>query len=910
MSERILGPQGSQRRRRFLWVPMILVACTALFLVAGAQAVHNTKFFQLDGDAQASTKPTGVTSNGVEDWDNICAAHLGAPAPDNTPGPTCHKAPGVTLPSGGTLAERSTFISDAFNATSDNIFKGGTDDGGITAADNVSGSVWQWKQAGPSPNKADIEQAFAAQYTCTTALQTAGKCSAGSDFLGHKYVYFGGTRFANNGDTNIGIWFFHNPVTVGGIASTTDPNTGLVSCAPTSGCGFTGSHTVGNCSLPNHPNPCTPGDLFVQSAFTSKPSIKIFEWVGPGNATAPCITNACTLQPVQFVTPAGQTDNRCETTSSATVDQGCAIVNDQGEIISPWGFQDQSSKSPANMIETSELFEGGLDLTALGFGDECISTVLLNTRSSGSSVNSVAQDFALGQFGGCTSSVVTTPSVANTSPGVPGSTSITTAGSISVTDSAAVDVQGVSTWSGTVTFHLCGPADLASQANCSTGGTLIGATKTATNASKTAGSDAATITSAGKYCWRANVHFTTPATGVADASDPSDATSLSECFNVTPVQPTLSTQASGPVTLGNPISDTATILGTANQPGSPVINPTTAGAAAGGDITWTVFGPNDCTTVAAFGPTGTSRTISGDGTYPKTPGQAAVSFTPTAVGTYTFVASYGGNSPNTKNVAATACGDQPATEKVTVSSSSVVTTPSVANTSPGVPGSTSITTAGSISVTDSATVTVNGLSTWSGTVSFHLCGPADLTSQANCSTGGTAIPANKSVSNGNATVSSDAATITSAGKYCWRGDFSSSTTGVPNSSDPSDATSLSECFNVTPVQPTLSTQASGPVTLGNAISDTATILGTAKQPGSPVINPARLVRPRAATSPGRSSARTTARPWPLSERVVRAGRSRVTAPTRRAPRPRSASPRPRSAPTRSSPPMAATHPTR
>src|SRR5882724_11514602 len=50
MTERILGPTGSKRRRRFLWVPMLLVACTALFVIAGAQAVHNAGFFQLDGD--------------------------------------------------------------------------------------------------------------------------------------------------------------------------------------------------------------------------------------------------------------------------------------------------------------------------------------------------------------------------------------------------------------------------------------------------------------------------------------------------------------------------------------------------------------------------------------------------------------------------------------------------------------------------------------------------------------------------------------------------------------------------------------------------------------------------------------------------------------------------------------------
>ncbi len=42
MATRILGPRGSKKRRRFLFVPILLVAFAALFMVAGAQAVHNT----------------------------------------------------------------------------------------------------------------------------------------------------------------------------------------------------------------------------------------------------------------------------------------------------------------------------------------------------------------------------------------------------------------------------------------------------------------------------------------------------------------------------------------------------------------------------------------------------------------------------------------------------------------------------------------------------------------------------------------------------------------------------------------------------------------------------------------------------------------------------------------------------
>ena len=70
MAERVLGPTGSRRRRRFLLVPMLLVSAVALLFVAGAQAVHG-EAFQLDGDVLASTTTNvgGVTQN--VDWDSL-----------------------------------------------------------------------------------------------------------------------------------------------------------------------------------------------------------------------------------------------------------------------------------------------------------------------------------------------------------------------------------------------------------------------------------------------------------------------------------------------------------------------------------------------------------------------------------------------------------------------------------------------------------------------------------------------------------------------------------------------------------------------------------------------------------------------------------------------------------------------
>ena len=74
MAERVLGPTGSRRRRRFLFAPMLLVTAVALLFVAGAQAVHG-EAFQLDGDVLASTTTNvgGVTQ--TVDWDSLFDAN-------------------------------------------------------------------------------------------------------------------------------------------------------------------------------------------------------------------------------------------------------------------------------------------------------------------------------------------------------------------------------------------------------------------------------------------------------------------------------------------------------------------------------------------------------------------------------------------------------------------------------------------------------------------------------------------------------------------------------------------------------------------------------------------------------------------------------------------------------------------
>ena len=144
--------------------------------------------------------------------------------------------------------------------------------------------------------------------------------------------------------------------------------------------------------------------------------------------------------------------------------------------------------------------------------------------------------------------------------------------------------------------------------------------------------------------------------------------------------------------------------------------------------------------------------------------------------------------------------------------------------------------AAGVDVTDTATFDVTGVSEWDGNVDFFICGPID--DPATCETGGVAA-GSVAVDETTVKATSDVVNLTEAGRYCWRGEFTSTTNGVPDSTD----ASLGECFEVDPVQPTLSTTAwsSGdatgsaqttPVSFGDPLYDKAVLGGTAYQPGT------------------------------------------------------------------------------
>src|SRR5262249_17314573 len=144
-----------------------------------------------------------------------------------------------------------------------------------------------------------------------------------------------------------------------------------------------------------------------------------------------------------------------------------------------------------------------------------------------------------------------------------------------------------------------------------------------------------------------------------------------------------------------------------------------AGKKAQGTITFKLYGPDaanqtGCPALAAgFPEGGIAVAVSGDGTY------GPVEFTPQSPGTYHWVAEYSGDPPNTNATTHHPdCSDTK--ESVTVASSETKTTP---ENSKGEKISSLSIGEGTVEAEDKAEVTVEGTSTWKGTVQFELCGP-------------------------------------------------------------------------------------------------------------------------------------------------------------------------------------------
>jgi len=217
---------------------------------------------------------------------------------------------------------------------------------------------WKWRN-GSVPDKDDLTNGFAAVYSATVGTET------------HQILYFGADRFANNGDAQIGFWFFQNAVSLNTTNGT-----------------FNGTHAV--------------GDLLILSNFTgggANTNIQVLEVTAinaNGSLTFTTLTSA-----------SGGTTFTCDDTAGdGTGPHKICVATNAAAVDSLDPNYDDKFGTAAGTYPPVVFFEGGLDLTALGLGGECFPAFLVETRSS-ASIDAVLKDFTLKELQSCVSSVST-----------------------------------------------------------------------------------------------------------------------------------------------------------------------------------------------------------------------------------------------------------------------------------------------------------------------------------------------------------------------------------------------------------------------------------------------------------------------------------------------------------------------
>jgi uncharacterized repeat protein (TIGR01451 family) len=203
------------------------------------------------------------------------------------------------------------------NSFSDNIFTGG-------GSKDVNGiSQWQWKVQQPQ-DKDDIENAFGAAYADPAS--------------GHTLLLGELDRYASNGDTTVGFWFFQNPISLNANGT------------------FNGVHTDGDVLL--------VVDFSVGGVSSN---VGVYRWTGTD------ATGSLTSVPV----PPGAS---------------YLFVN-TGPFLVPWSFIDKYGfTSP----QAAEFLRVGLDLNAVfGANVPHFASFLAETRSTNSPTSTLS-DFALG----------------------------------------------------------------------------------------------------------------------------------------------------------------------------------------------------------------------------------------------------------------------------------------------------------------------------------------------------------------------------------------------------------------------------------------------------------------------------------------------------------------------------------
>jgi hypothetical protein len=731
-----------QPGRRYLTALAATGLLASLLLAGGtALAVHDTGRFQLDGDAASGTN-TANTPTAADDWDKVCYEAVQKAIADGGEGLTAVQAAARCGINTGTTGPASSTSWTAEPNTSASIFTGGG------SKDPIDVTQWAWKDAGGLPDKDNLIHGFGARYSLTPSSTCPSDPDGGGPlpaFATCEVLYFGSDRYDNSGDAQQGVWFLQSKVTTAGAKSG-------------GGTGFTGSHKT--------------GDILVISDFSNGGSVstmKIFKWqpictaTNKSSDTNTIPNGQCADANLQSL---ASSDAANCTSVGGPGDAFCGLVN-PSTITMPWSFTDKSGTANNGALN-GELYEGGINLSTLNLAGECFSSILLETRSS-TSTTAVLKDFVLGQLGNCAPGMTTQASSNGTvAPGT------------AITDTATITITGASSPAdptGTVTFFLCGPG----ATGCATGGTNIGtgtlnggavtndgiatATSPSVNDSGQTGVRASLLP--GRYCFRAEWP------GDSNYNPTSHSNNTTECFTVAKLPSDTATGSSptgGNVVPGTSVTDTATV--TPTNPGGPT--PT-------GSVTFFLCQPSEVTT---GGCEGTAGTQVGAVKPLDSNGQATSDATSntTAIGTYCWRAEYGGS--NTYLASSHTNSTTECFTTVKQPSQTVTTSNPTGDVSNGL-GSTA---------TDTATVTpvTAGQPTPTGSVTFFLCQPNEVTSGGCEGTAGTQVGAVKPL-NGSGQATSDASpALNTLGKYCWRAEYGGSNFYLPSS----HTNSTTECFTI------------------------------------------------------------------------------------------------------------------
>jgi len=636
-------------------IALVATTATAVMLAMPmARAAVNQEDFQLDGDAYEATcggalgtvscdpgtlPLAGTTPTAVDDWDVL----YNCPTSGSATVQCQRNDPG----SGNLAVAIGDLVIDLPDA--DQFTQGSKDDQNVTA--------WSWTPNDGGSDKTNLYESFAAKYP------------AGS-------LYIGANRVINNGDANIGVWLLQNATQKCTTQMVTD---GKCSKAGT----FVGKADANGFSGPvSH----RVGDILIVSAFTNGGTVanmqvyKVIQTVGHDSSTdavaGVCPANAIPSQAgkntgatgvclQQMITGTNQGTALCNSQiGSIPAGVACAATNAAAVTALDKRFASPQNGAAPSTYPPLTFFEIGLNLASLNLASECFPSYLVDGRQS-QSVTSALNDFTLGNFQNCDASVTTeihlSSPPAGTDPNIDcnaqGVTCTPLDPGTSIYDKAFVaGTPGAQAPTGSVTFTWF------KNQTCASTGTTIGPINLVDNGStitynsttniwtvkSTAVSGTSNVTSSGVSF---KAHYDATVGGPYPSRD-------SACEKVTVKSaPTLTTTASGPVSLGVSINDVAHISGL-------------AGSQPGGTITFTLYSTkSSATPPVCSGVLFTdSKPVSGNGDV------SSSSYTPTAAGTYYWIASYSGDANNTP--VSGSCGDSNESSVVQPAQPGVLTQPS------------------------------------------------------------------------------------------------------------------------------------------------------------------------------------------------------------------------------------------